>query len=181
MIVADFAHLGIHLFDIPAPYITACTSCHGSCFFLSLTHTHTPRSDWQTHLHMAAGYYIFQAIYYFQSLMHHHFVLCFTASLHSQCDTSLFEILRIMTDCCHVSMQVNFVCAVCVLDTHLNYYFCYCLVCDVLIYCMHGVVHSLFCNNNNIKIWVEFSMKIHCTISTCTFCTNMFHIHNSFI
>ncbi len=49
MIVADFAHLGNHLFEIPVLCIRACTSRHGNRFYpikITLlpntrTHTHT--------------------------------------------------------------------------------------------------------------------------------------------
>ncbi len=79
MIVADFAHLGNHLFEIPVLCISACTRRHGNRFSpikimfspITYTHTHTKthtqqqhhcQSDW-TNTQICTRFYIIQAIY----------------------------------------------------------------------------------------------------------------------
>lgn len=67
MIVADFAHLGIHLFEIPVLCISCCTSRHGNhlqpqLHLHSSQNTHTTvrlleRVNTKTNLCMAADYY----------------------------------------------------------------------------------------------------------------------------
>lgn len=178
---------------MPTPAATANTSPQLQ-LYSHQKHTHTTTtirpSDWlnnQTNLHIAASYWIIQAIY--QSRHWCIIATLFCASLHSQVLSRLMYLgLRLIMTVLYVKTTavfqygMNFNVVLYLTCTYsVNSFLCHCLLCYVCrIACINWCT-VFSATANIITLLVKFSMKIHHTITTYLVHKHMYRIKTSFI